>query len=126
MANMLATGTARLQTLLQRHAATPITYWRGRKSVAFSATKGTTAYTEDLGDIGVTQHELGDYIFPVSLLQTLEVSSSIIEPRAGDVIVESDGSRFEVLSFGGDQPFRYSDPARTQLRVHTKRVSANG
>lgn len=123
MANMLASAMTRLQAMQQANAATPIIYRRGRSSLSFSATKGQTTYQEDLGDIGVTMHTSGDYIFPVSLLQTLEVSSGTVEPKPGDIIEES-GRRFEVLPLNGDKVFRYSDPGRTQIRVHTKQVSS--
>ena len=46
-------------------------------------------------------------------------------PRAGDRIRETDGGQiflYEVMAPGGEPPWRYSDPYRRALRIHTKFV----
>ena len=51
-----------------------------------------------------------------------------IDPRAGDTIVEIDGNHtfiFEVMALGGDPPWRYSDPFRLKLRIHTKQIESS-
>lgn len=124
MANMLANGVSRLQDLLQSHAATAITYRRGRVSLSFNATRGQSTFT-DQDDMGIVTVVTSDFLFPVSLLQTLDATASLVEPKAGDVIEVSGQGLYEVLGNDNEPPFRYSDPARTQLRVHTKQISTN-
>lgn len=124
MANMLAKAVERLQALQQTSAATPITYRRSRSSLAFSATRGQSTFT-DQDDMGVLTIVTSDFIFPVSLIQSLTTSTSLVEPKAGDVIEVAGQGVYEVLGSDNEPPFRYSDPARTQVRVHTKQISTN-
>ena len=124
MADMLARATTRLQALQQRSAATAITYRRGRASLAFSATRGTSTFT-DQDDMGIITIVTSDFIFPVSLIQALDATASLVEPKAGDVIEIAGQGSFQVLGSDNEPPFRYSDPARTQVRVHTKQISTN-
>ena len=44
-------------------------------------------------------------------------------PLAGDTIEETDGGEtllYEVTALGPEPAYRYSDPARVRLRIHTK------
>ncbi len=43
------------------------------------------------------------------------------DPVAGDVITWN-GRRHEVMNLGGDGVWRWSDPARTYYRIHTKDI----
>jgi hypothetical protein len=46
-------------------------------------------------------------------------------PAKGDRIEEIDASKkhtYEVLPLGGEQHWRYSDPYRRTLRIHTKLI----
>ena len=64
------------------------------------------------------------------LIDTYSLLDSIIGslPRRGDAIVEIDGNHtfiFEVMALGGEPPWRYSDPFRLKLRIHTKQVASH-
>jgi hypothetical protein len=61
------------------------------------------------------------------LIDTQSLLLSIIGtlPRRGDKIVEIDGDQtfvFEVMALGGEPPWRYSDPFRLKLRIHTRQI----
>jgi hypothetical protein len=58
-----------------------------------------------------------DYLIPCSALEH--------EPEEGDRVIETIGTErltFELLVTAGEPAWRYSDPARTVYRVHTKEV----
>ncbi|WP_439624072.1 hypothetical protein [Gemmata sp.] len=69
-----------------------------------------------------------DYLIPAA---DLALAGVPFEPARGDYFVEvlpapGGTQRFEVLPFNDEPEFRYSDPQRTTLRVHTKRVTHAG
>jgi hypothetical protein len=43
------------------------------------------------------------------------------EPEAGDVIL-ADNRKYEVMNLGGESCWRWSDPYRITLRIHTKDI----
>jgi hypothetical protein len=54
------------------------------------------------------------------------LDSNTVLPKAGDQIHESVGASvfvYEVMAPGAEPPFRYSDPYRKALRIHTKHVA---
>ena len=82
-------------------------------------------YDQDDGEGIVTRSQVRDF-----LIDTYALLSSIIGtlPRRGDTIVEIDGNQtfiFEVMALGGDPPWRYSDPFRLKLRIHTKQIESH-
>lgn len=47
-------------------------------------------------------------------------------PKAGDRVRETDGGKvfvYEVMAPGNEPAWRYSDPYRRALRIHTKHVA---
>ena len=87
-----------------------------------SAVIGRSTYQQDNGEGLVTRSQVRDY-----LIDTQSLLFSIIGglPKRGDRIIEIDGEQtfvFEVMSLGGDPPWRFSDPFRLKLRIHTKQI----
>jgi hypothetical protein len=67
--------------------------------------------------------ESRDYLVTAS---ELILGGQVKVPEAGDCIRETDGSTvyvYEVMAPGNEPVYRYSDPYRKTLRIHTKLVS---
>ena len=123
MANLLETGAAWLADQLKSHASTEVVYLRGDEQVSVQATIGKTEFEIDDGGGAVVRFESRDYLIHAADL-ILGGSQSL--PLVGDHIHEVQGERtfvYEVLSPVGQPHYRYSDPFRRLLRVHTKHVS---
>ena len=124
MTDQLAQGAAWLEAQRHKHMTRDVFYQRGTKSLGLPATVGRTefAYADDYGVV----HRLESRDFLVRT-EDLVLSGVSILPRAGDQIIESGTGktfRYEVMSPGGEPPYRYSDPERLTLRIHTKLVGA--
>ena len=122
--NLMQRGMSMLATQMPAAAGGTIHYCRNTDSVSLSATFGRSEFSvEDTNGVRV---EYSDRDFIVSAAD-LVLSDSAITPQRGDVIdVRSVTGEvlhvYEVLAPGGMQPYRYCDPERTLLRIHTKRV----
>jgi len=121
MADLLQTGVAWAAGKLSNYASQSVTYKRGSRSVGSSlkATYGQTTFEQD-SQAGVIRWEAKDFIFTAS---DLTLGDTVTEPERHDRITDHNGNVFEVLGPGDDPCFRYSDPYRTRVRVHTKQVS---
>ncbi|TWU39325.1 hypothetical protein [Novipirellula artificiosorum] len=121
MSDMLQRGQQWLSERLTEHASREVIYRRGELGVELQATIGNSAYQQDDGEGAITRCQVRDY-----LINTTDLLLSAIGtlPRRGDRIVEEGEPSvvFEVMSLGGDPPWRYSDPYRLKLRIHTKQV----
>lgn len=133
MTDLLKDGAAWLETQRHAFAASPITYRRGALSVALSATVGRTVFEVDGGNGMVEHYEARDYLVRA---QDLVLGGVVTLPERGDVLEEVAGAKtftYEVmvpktLSSGGvgqlEPHWRYSDPHRQTLRIHTKLVES--
>lgn len=88
------------------------------------ATVGKSEYEQDSQDGHIVRRQVRDF-----LIRTAALTSSAINslPQPGDRIIEQNGSEmlvFEVAGYGGDPAWRYSDPFRQLLRIHTKQVNS--
>ncbi len=124
MLNIMERGQAWLASQLTEHASKKVVYCRDAIEVELSATIGKSEYDQDDGEGIVTRSQVRDF-----LINTHELMESAIGslPRRGDTIVEVVGYtvfEFEVMSLGNDPPWRYSDPFRFKLRIHTKQVAS--
>lgn len=103
-----------------------VVYERGGDSVEIAATIGRTVF-EQADDYGLIHRtESRDYLV---LATGLVLAGAQIAPRAGDRIRENDGNKvfvYEVMAPGGEPPYRFSDPYRRTLRIHTKQVAEEG
>ena len=99
-----------------------IVYSRGVDSVTIAAVVGQTPFeqTDEYGDSH--QIESRDYIV---IAADLILAGLATLPQAGDEARETQGATVyvhEVMSPGGEPPFRLTDPGRVGLRIHTKLV----
>ena len=123
MGNMLENGDAWLADQLKTHASMEVTFVRDLEQVLVQATIGKTEFEIDDGSGIVERFQSRDYLIHAADL-VLGGSESLPEP--GDRIQETQGGQtftYEVMA-PGDQPcWRYSDPFRRLLRIHTKHVA---
>lgn len=123
MANLFESGAAWLAGQLKTHAAVDVIYVRGIESVPVKATIGKTEFEVDDGSGVILRIQSRDYLIHAADLQ-LGGSASL--PLAGDRIRETQGSQtfvYEVTAPGNEPHYRFSDPFRTLLRIHTKHVA---
>jgi hypothetical protein len=122
MTNLLQKASDWLEAMRTRHATCEVTYRRGSLSAIVSATIGKTIFTVDDGGGIATQYESRDFLIWAA---DLVVDGKTVLPQRGDRVVETQGGKtyeYEVLAPGKEPCFRYSDPFRKTLRIHTKQV----
>ena len=123
MADMLEQGASWLDNQRHQHMTRSVSYARGSSTVEVQATIGRTEF-EQADEYGIVQKiESRDYLIRTSDL-VLDGQSTL--PKQGDQIREIDGETtfvYEVLSPGDEPVFRYSDPYRKALRIHTKHIA---
>ena len=126
MADLLEAGQQWLAEQLQEHASRSVVYHRGADNIAVQATIGRTLLKLDDGYGGVRmQWTDRDFLIPAA---DLVLNGSTVTPERGDRITETVGlntSVFEVMAYGGEPPWRHSDPFGRLLRIHTKFVGIN-
>jgi hypothetical protein len=123
MADLLQTGAAWLAGQLKAHASQAVTYRRGGFDVSLQATLGRTAFqqTDEHGQI-TTFHS---HDFLVSAADLVIYSKQSL-PEPGDQVLQTVGSEvltFEVLPMPDGEHYRFCDPFRQQLRIHTKQIA---
>jgi hypothetical protein len=105
-------------------AGVPITYWTDSSHwFKLAATPGQTTFTLDDGNGIVVDYTSRDFL--VSACDML-FNGQYIVPADGHVIKETVGNAVHVYAVrreDGEQPWRYSDHGRTQIRIHTKLAS---
>ncbi len=123
MGDLLDRGSAFLDDQRHRHLSRTVLYRRSADEKEVQATIGKTEF-EQADDAGLIHRvESRDFLIRAS---DLDLGAGPTLPRAGDQVRETSGSQvfvYEVNAPGGQPPFRYSDPYRRVLRVHTKHIS---
>ncbi len=123
MSDLLQRGSDWLQDQRKQHATREVTYRRGTESVVVKATIGRTLFEQEDG-AGVTiRQQVRDYLIDTA---DLVLAGTPTLPARGDRIEELDAGwkhTYEVLPLGGEQHWRYSDPYRWTLRIHTKLIA---
>jgi hypothetical protein len=123
MTDVLEKGLAWLDDQRHTHMTRTVVYQRGADAVEIAATIGRTEF-EQVDEHGVVQRlQSRDF-----LVRTADVvlAGAPTLPKAGDRILETVGAQafvYEVMSPGNEPPWRYSDPYRKALRIHTKHVA---
>ena len=112
--DLLEKASAWLQEQRTRYATRMVTYRRGAASSPVAATIGKTVFDLDDGGGAVLRVEARDY-----LILTADLNLGV--PQPGDQVVDQ-GVVYEVTRFGSEPAWRYSDPYRKTLRIHTKQV----
>jgi hypothetical protein len=123
MADLLQNGQAWLADQLKEHASRQVVYQRGADQVSVQATIGRTKMQLDDGYGGVRiEWTDRDYLIQAA---DLVLNAEQIVPERGDRVLDTNGvvtSIYEVMSFGSEPPWRFSDPFGKLLRIHTKFV----
>jgi len=121
--DLLTAGAVWLEGQRHLHLSHDVTYVRGAGSVTLAATIGRSVF-EQVDSSGVLQRvEARDFLVRA---QDLVIASAEITPARGDKIQETiDGVvyTYEVLPFGGEPLWRWSDEAKITRRIHTKLIS---
>ena len=125
MGDLLDRGAAFLDARRHQHLSRPVLYRRGTDEKEVQATIGKTEFeqVDDVGGAGLI-HRVESRDFLVRTAE-LDLGAGPILPRAGDQVRETVGVSvfvYEVNAPGGQPPFRYSDPYRRVLRIHTKHI----
>ena len=105
-----------LTPTVQRAAGVEVTYARGGTTLTVTALQGRTVFASQ--QEGGPRIEFGDrdYLIPATALTVLG------DPQIGDRVTDG-GEVYEVLTPGTGEPsWRWSDPAHSTYRIHTKRV----
>lgn len=122
MGDLLDRGSAFLDDQRHRHMSRTVVYQRGAEAKEVQATIGRTEF-EQADDAGLIHRtESRDFLIRTA---DLDFGAGPTLPRAGDQVRETAGTQvfvYEVNAPGGQPPFRYSDPFRRVLRVHTKHI----
>lgn len=123
MADLLEWASNWLEDQRTKHATRTVTYRRGVDSVDLPASIGRTEFEIDSG-VGVLERtESRDYLVTAA---DLVLGGWPALPQRGDRIEERAGTTVyihEVMAPGKEPAWRYSDPYRKTLRIHTKLVS---
>lgn len=125
MGDLLDRGSAFLDDQRHRHLSRTVLYRRGGEEKEVQATIGRTEF-EQADDAGLIHRvESRDFLIRTA---DLDLGAGPTPPRAGDQVRETVGTQVLVYEVnapggaGGQPPFRYSDPYRRVLRVHTKHI----
>ena len=119
---MLQQGLDWLEEQRKAHMVRTVTYRRGAYTVSVAATVGKTVFEEDDGQGIIIEQQVRDYLVAAA---DLVLGGEQIEPKRGDLIEESRGSRthvYEVSSIGARPPCELCDPSGTTLRIHTRQA----
>lgn len=121
MADLLQRASDWLEDQRTRHATRLVIYQRGAAQIEVQATIGKTVFEIDGGAGILEKTESRDYLI---LAADLVLDDELTLPNRGDRIQETEGKVFvyEVMSPGRQPHYRYSDPYRKTLRIHTKHV----
>jgi hypothetical protein len=123
MTDLLDKGSAWLEGQRKKHATREVTYRRGANAVVVKATIGRTLFEQDDGAGVIIRTQVRDYLIDSA---DLVLGGQPTLPEKGDRIDETDaGQKYvhEVLPLGNEPHWRYSDPYRRTLRIHTKLVA---
>ena len=122
MGDLLAQGSAWLEAQRTAHLTQPVVYQRGTLTVQVAASIGKTVFQVDNASGFLERIESRDYLV---LASELVLAGQQALPQRGDRIREAAGGSelvYEVMAPGSEPCWRYSDPYRQTLRIHTKLI----
>lgn len=122
MTDLLERSSAWLENQRVKHMTRPVVYQRGAESVEVPATIGQTVFQIDDGTGALLRTESRDYLVTAA---DLVLGGSPALPQRGDRIRETQGAQafvYEVMAPGDEPHWRWSDPYRRTVRVHTKQI----
>lgn len=115
---MLDTASAWLDAQLATSEGVTVRYARGIPNVDVTAVLGQTPVGFDLGGGVLQTWQTQDFFLTKS---TLLLSGHQAYPEVGDEITYS-GTTFRVCNATDGRCYRYTDPYRRTMRVHTKEI----
>ena len=122
MLDLLQRAMTWLDGRRRQYVGREVVYQRGQQTLTVPATIGRTVF-ETTDEYGVVvRTESRDFLISVA---DLVLDGVAILPQRGDRIRESEGGQafvYEVLAPGQEPCWRYSDPYRQTLRIHTAQV----
>ncbi len=114
MGDLLRQGAQWLEQQRNAYCSSPVTYRRGTTEIAVNATYGQTEYEID-NESGIrVGAQVTDFLI-------LAEDFPLDEPQAGDQIV-TETAIYEVMALGGEKHWRWSDPYRVTMRIHTREI----
>ena len=122
MGDLLEEASGWLDEQRIQHMSKAVTYQRGETSIDLLATVGRTVFHIDDGTGVLERIESRDFLIIAAHL-VLDTEPTL--PQRGDRIKETSGDKvyvYEVLAPGREPHYRFSDPYRKTLRIHTKQV----
>ena len=122
MADLLEQSSTWLEEQRVQHMSRTVSYHRDAESVAVQATIGRTVFELDDGMGILEKIESRDFLI---LAADLALAGAATLPQRGDRIKETAGDKvyvYEVLAPGKEPHYRFSDPYRKTLRIHSKQV----
>lgn len=122
MADLLTQGSELIDRTRRAHLSRTVVYRRGDDSVEVAATIGSTAF--ERADEYSVVHRIESRDFLIAT-EDLVLDGLTVLPKPGDRITETGSTsvhEYEVMAPGGEPAWRYSDPQRLTLRIHTKFV----
>jgi hypothetical protein len=122
VADLLERSSAWLEDQRVKHMTRTVVYQRGTDTVEVPATIGETVFEIDDGGGALLRIESRDYLIRAS---DLVLAGAPALPKRGDRIRETDGAQvfiYEVVGPGNEPCWRWSDPYRKTLRIHTKQT----
>jgi hypothetical protein len=120
--DLLEQAASWLADVRTAHLSHPVTYCRGDDSVEVAVTVGRTVFETDDGSGAVERFESRDFLIAASVLL---LAGEPVEPQPGDKVKEPAGGKlvvYEVMAPGKEPCWRWSDPFRKTLRIHTKQT----
>ena len=123
MSDMLEAANQWLAEKLKAHASRTVAYRRGADEVTVQAIVGRTLLKLDDGYGGVRM-DWTDRDFLIAA-DDLILGGQKTLPRRGDQIRETAAGKtlvYEVLAPGSEPEWRWSDPHRRLVRIHTKQI----
>jgi hypothetical protein len=125
MADLLEQAAGWLDGMRQAHLSKPVLYCRADDSVEVPATVGKTVFEVDDGYGAIERFESRDFLIAAA---ELALDGEQVQPQPGDRINETAGVLgektlvYEVMAPGREPCWRWSDPFRRTLRIHTKQI----
>lgn len=122
MGDLLEQAAGWLDGMRTAHLSKPVLYCRGSDSAEVPATIGKTVFEIDDGSGAVERFESRDFLIAAT---ALALGGAATLPQPGDKVKETAGGKvlvYEVMAPGKEPCWRWSDPFRRTLRVHTKQV----
>jgi len=122
MTDLLQQGSDWLEEQRTKFMTRQVVYQRRAESVQLAATVGRTVF-QSVDEHGIMiRSESRDFLV---LAGDLVLAGAPALPRAGDRIREQPGNVtfiYEVMAPPGEPVYRFSDPYRRTLRIHSKLV----